>query len=501
MSILFLEVALGVAAAALVVLFVHDRWFSHDNILRNFPVFGHVRHLLIEQGPKLRQYIVADNREELPFNRDERDWIYRSADGENNYFGFGTDDQILSIGYPIIKHAVFPHGEHAFTGGAHDTMHDVAAGLTLGETHGRRKAWRPTSIVNISAMSYGALGAHAVEALNRGARQAGCYHNTGEGGISKYHKHGADLVYQIGTGYFGCRNPDGSFSMDTLLRTLGGAQTVRGIEIKLSQGAKPGKGGVLPGHKVTEEIAAIRGVPPGRDCISSNSHGAFTDVPGLIRFVEEIAAATGLPVGMKSAVGHTGFWRELAVAMKASGKGPDWITIDGGEGGTGAAPLAFTDHVSLPFRVAFPRVYREFLEQDMTERVAWIASAKLGFPDRAIVAICLGADLINIARESMLSIGCIQAQQCHTGYCPTGVATHDVKLQRGLIPDVQAERFARYVRSFRNELLALTHACGYEHPSEFTGDDVEISTGPAQFKSLRELEGYTPKRRAYASAV
>jgi glutamate synthase (ferredoxin) len=355
--------------------------------------------------------------------------------------------------------------------------------------------------VNISAMSYGALGAHAVEALNRGARQAGCYHNTGEGGISKYHKQGADLVYQIGTGYFGCRNPDGSFSMDTLLRTLDGAQTVRGIEIKLSQGAKPGKGGVLPGHKVTEEIAAIRGVPAGRDCISPNSHGAFTDVPGLIRFVEEIAAATGLPVGMKSAVGHTGFWRELAVAMKASGKGPDWITIDGGEGGTGAAPLAFSDHVSLPFRVAFPRVYREFLEQDMTERVAWIASAKLGFPDRAIVAICLGADLINIARESMLSIGCIQAQQCHTGYCPTGVATHDVKLQRGLIPDVQAERFARYVRSFRNELLALTHACGYEHPSEFTGDDVEISTGPAQFKSLRELEGYTPKRRAYSSAV
>jgi glutamate synthase domain-containing protein 2 len=499
--ILFLEVALGVAVAALVVLFVHDSWFSHDNVLRNFPVIGHFRHLLIEQGPKLRQYIVADNREELPFNRDERDWIYRSADGENNYFGFGTDDQILSIGYPIIKHAVFPHGEHAFTGGANDTMHDVAAGLTLGETHGRRKTWQPASIVNISAMSYGALGAHAIEALNRGAKQAGCFHNTGEGGISKYHKHGADLVYQIGTGYFGCRNADGSFSMDTLMRTLDGAQTVRGIEIKLSQGAKPGKGGVLPGHKVTEEIAAIRGVPPGRDCISPNSHGAFTDVPGLIRFVEEIAAATGLPVGVKSAVGHTGFWRELAVAMKASGKGPDWITIDGGEGGTGAAPLTFTDHVSLPFRVAFPRVYREFLEQDMTERVAWIASAKLGFPDRAIVAICLGADLINIARESMLSIGCIQAQQCHTGYCPTGVATHDVKLQRGLIPDVQADRFARYVRSFRNELLALTHACGYEHPSEFTGDDVEISTGPAQFKSLRELEGYTPKRRAHTSAA
>ena len=287
--------------------------------------------------------------------------------------------------------------------------------------------------------------------------------------------------------------------MDMLLRTLEGAPAVRGVEIKLSQGAKPGKGGVLPGHKVTEEIAAIRGVPAGRDCISPNSHRAFAGVPGLVRFVEDVAAATGLPVGIKSAVGHTRFWRELAVEMRASNSGPDWITIDGGEGGTGAAPLAFTDHVSLPFRVAFPRVYREFLAEAMTDRVAWIASAKLGFPDRAIVAICLGADLVNIARESMLSIGCIQAQQCHTGHCPTGVATHDPRLQRGLIPDVQAQRFARYVRSFRNELLALTHACGYEHPSEFTGDDMEISTGPAQFKTLRELEGYTPKRPSVPS--
>ena len=185
--------------------------------------------------------------------------------------------------------------------------------------------------------------------------------------------------------------------------------------------------------------------------------------------------------------------------MKGSGHGPDWITIDGGEGGTGAAPMVFADHVSLPFRVAFPRAYRTFLEEDMADRVTWIASAKLGFPDRAIVAICLGADLINIARESMMAIGCIQAQQCHTGHCPTGVTTHDFKLQRGLVPKVQADRFAHYVSSFRNELMALTHACGYRHPSEFTSEDVEISTGAAQFKTLRELEGYTPKRRSYAT--
>ncbi len=231
----------GVLVAALVGLYIHDRWFCHDNIIRNYPISGHFRYLLIALGPKLRQYIVADNREELPFNRDERDWIYRSADGENNYFGFGTDDQILSIGYPIIKHAVFPHGEESFTGGAHDTMHEVAAAVTLGDTHDRRRSWRPTSIVNISAMSYGALGSHAVEALNRGAKQAGCYHNTGEGGISPFHKLGADLVYQIGTGYFGCRSADGRFSMDKLRKKLESAPTVRGIEVKLSQGRSPVK--------------------------------------------------------------------------------------------------------------------------------------------------------------------------------------------------------------------------------------------------------------------
>ncbi len=483
-----------VVVIALVALAIHDRWFSTNNVIRNFPVVGHLRFLLIEIGPELRQYIVADNREELPFNRDERDWIDRSAKGGDNYFGFGTDDQILSIGYPIIKHAAFPHGEECFTASAKDRPLDLPAGKRLGEVHDRRKAWHPPSIVNVSAMSYGALGAHATEALNKGAKLAGCWHNTGEGGISPFHKNGADLVYQIGTGYFGCRDEQGNFSMAKLEATLAAAPTVRAIEIKLSQGAKPGKGGVLPAHKVTQEIAAIRGVPVGHDCISPNQHGAFSTVDGMIRFIEEIAATTGLPVGIKSAVGHTAFWTELAQAMRASGRGPDWITIDGGEGGTGAAPLTFTDHVSLPFRVAFPRVYRAFLAESMADRVTWIGSAKLGFPDRAIVAFCLGVDLVNVARESMLSIGCIQAQKCHTGQCPTGVTTHEPRLQRGLIPDVQADRFARYLQSFRNELLAVTHACGYEHPAQFTADDVEISTGASEFKTLREIEGYTPKR-------
>ncbi len=484
--------AVGVVAAAV---FLYDFFVSDDNILRNFPLIGHLRYLLIELGPELRQYIVAGNHEEMPFNREERDWIYRSAKGENNYFGFGTDDNLLTIGYHVIKHAQFPYGEVGFTGSAKDHALALPCAKILGEVRDRAKAWRPRSIVNISAMSYGSLSGKAVEALNRGAALAGCYHNTGEGGLSPHHRTGADVIYQIGTGYFGCRTLEGRFSLETLQETLALCPTVRGIEVKLSQGAKPGKGGVLPGRKVTAEIAAIRGVAQGKDCISPNNHTAFHNVRSMIEFIERIAKETGLPVGIKSAVGQMGFWHELAQAMRETREGPDWITIDGGEGGTGAAPLTFADHVSLPFRVGFPRVYKALLEEGVADRVAWIGSARLGFPDRAVVALSLGADLINVAREGMLAIGCIQAQKCHTDFCPTGVATHKAYLQRGLVVEVQMKRLQRYCESFRNELLALTHACGYEHPSQYTADDVEVSSGPGLFSTLRQIYGYTPSRR------
>ncbi|MBI3299920.1 MAG: FMN-binding glutamate synthase family protein [Elusimicrobia bacterium] len=487
-------VALAALAAALLLLAARDRWLSDDNIIRNFPIIGHLRYLLIEIGPELRQYIVAANHEEFPFNRDDRDWIDRSAKGGNNYFGFGTDDNVLQIGYPIIKHSAFPHGEVSFTASVHDKALALPCAKVLGEVRGRKKAWRPASIVNISAMSFGSLSAPAVIAMNKGAKLAGCWHNTGEGGLAPHHRHGADVIYQIGTGYFGSRAEEGGFSMEKLLETVATCPTVRGIEVKLSQGAKPGKGGVLPGRKVTAEIAGIRGVKEGRDCVSPNGHAAFKDVRGLIDFVERIAEATGLPVGIKSAVGQEGFWKELAAAMVETGRGPDWITIDGGEGGTGAAPMTFADHVSLPFRVGFTRVYKIFVDAKAAERVVWIGSAKLGFPDRAVVAFSLGADLINVAREAMIAIGCIQAQRCHTDFCPTGVATHNAWLQRGLKPELAAARFMRYCQSFRNELLAVTHACGYEHPSQFTSDDIEVSAGPGLFKPLREVYGYTPQR-------
>lgn len=486
-----------VIAASVIV--IYDVFFQRKwSILHNFPLIGHLRYLFIKIGPELRQYWVANDKEELPFNRSEREWIYNSAHGENNTFGFGTSEQIYSIGYPIIKHAVFPFREN----GARPPDADPSAIPCLrviGQEHNRRRPYRPPSIINISAMSFGSLGANAITALNKGARLAGCYHNTGEGGLSPYHLFGADVMWQIGTGYFGCRGPDGRFSLDVLVEKTEMYPQVRLIEIKLSQGAKPGKGGILPGAKVTAEIAAIRGVKKGEDCISPSGHTEFSTASELVDFIEKIADASGLPVGIKSAIGQLAFWQELAQVMKSTGRGPDFITIDGGEGGTGAAPLTFTDHVSLPFKIGMARVYKLFQKEGVSRDVVWIGSGKLGFPDRAIIAMALGVDLIQIARESMLSIGCIQAQKCHTGRCPSGVATQNKWLQAGLNPDLQAVHFANYIKNFRKELLALAHAAGYEHPAQITADDIEFSTGVNKFNSLHEVLDYRRDRVDFTS--
>ena len=271
------------------------------------------------------------------------------------------------------------------------------------------------------------------------------------------------------------------------------------IEIKLSQGAKPGKGGILPKDKITEEISKIRGIPRDRDCISPNSHSEFTNVSELVEFIESLADISGLPVGIKSAVGESKFWEELAAQMKAANQGPDFITIDGGEGGTGAAPLTFADHVSLPFKIGFKRVYTIFKNQGITNDITWIGSAKLGFPDRAVVAFAMGCDLINIARESMLSIGCIQAQQCHTGHCPSGVATHNAWLIRGVDVPTKSKRAAQYLKGLRKEILQLTYACGYTHPCQFTGKDVEVSVGINKFDDLNKIFNYNKTSVDYKS--
>jgi glutamate synthase domain-containing protein 2 len=337
-------------------------------------------------------------------------------------------------------------------------------------------------------MSFGSLSATAVEAINRGVKLAGALQNTGEGGISDHHRHGGELVWQIGTGYFGCRDAEGRFSLERFLETVQSAP-VRAIEIKLSQGAKPGLGGVLPAAKITSEIARIRHIPMGRDCLSPAAHSAFHDVDTMLDFIERLAEASGLPVGIKSAVGELDFWRTLAQRMDTTGRAPDFVTIDGGEGGTGAAPLVFTDHVALPFKLGFAEVYRVFAERALAEKLVFIGSGKLGFPQQAMLALAMGCDQINVAREALLAIGCIQAQQCHTGHCPTGVATQNRWLMGGLDPTLKSARLANYLVTLRKDLLSLAHACGQPHPALVPLDRFDLVDG-LHTRSARAVFGY-----------
>src|SRR6476659_2955758 len=314
-------------------------------------------------------------------------------------------------------------------------------------------------------------------------------HNTGEGGLSPHHRQGGDIVLQIGTAYFGCRDRDGNFSLSKLKEVVDSAP-VRAIEIKLSQGVKPGLGGLLPAAKVTKEISEIRGIPMGQDCASPSRHTAFSDVDSLLDFAELLATETGLPVGIPSAVGEMSFWHDLTRLMSKGDRGLDFVTVDGGEGGTGASPLVFADSIALPFRMGFSRVYGTFAEAGLTDLVTFIGSGKLGLPDNAVVAFALGADMVNVAREAMLAIGCIQSQKCHTDHCPTGVATQDPWLSHGLDPTSKSERCAMYVRTFRKELVKVSEAIGVAHPGLITADDVDIFNGDYEARSLRTVYGY-----------
>jgi glutamate synthase domain-containing protein 2 len=480
-----LWIGLAIIVAALAAVVVYDVLQKRRAILHNFPIIGHFRYILEAVGPELRQYIVTNNDEERPFNRDQRRWVYASSKKANNYFGFGTDNDLeTSSNYLIIKHAAFPYV--AANGSKDET---VPCAKILGDKHGRSKSFRPSSIVNVSGMSYGSLSSAAIEALNRGCEIAGCLHNTGEGGVSKFHRRGGELIWQIGTGYFGCRADDGGFSLSRFQETVAQG-SIRAIEIKLSQGAKPGMGGLLPAAKVTAEIAAARGIPIGKDCASPSRHSAFSDVDSMIEFIERLADLSGLPVGIKSAVGESKFWNDLAARMKATGCGPDFITIDGGEGGTGAAPLVFSDHVALPFKTAFARVYRTFAEAGLTDEIVFIGSGRLGFPESALLAMALGCDMINVGREAMMSIGCIQAQRCHTGHCPTGVATQNSWLVRGLDPAQKSVRLANYVSTLRHEMLTLSRACGVPHPAMMLPDHFDIVDDRFGVRSVRDVFGY-----------
>jgi glutamate synthase domain-containing protein 2 len=470
----------------LLIIALRDILQRKHTISHNYPVIGHIRYILESIGPELRQYLVANNREELPFNRIERGWVYASSKGENNYEGFGTDRDIYAHQHLFVNNAMFPYKVEDF----HPNKLDYAflpCAKVMGEYNNRKRPYRPKSVINVSAMSYGSLSAKAVESLNKGVKIAGAYHNTGEGGLSPYHKNGGDVVFHFGTGYFGVRDDEGLFSMEKMKQLVTENPYIRAIEIKLSQGAKPGKGGVLPGEKISQEIADIRGVEVGKTVLSPPNHTAFKTVPEMLDFIEAIAHETGLPVGIKAAIGKLDQWEELASLMKETGKGPDFIAVDGGEGGTGAAPPSFADHVSLPWVYAFGDLYKLFKKHELTERIVFIGSGKLGFPAKAAMAFAMGADCINVAREAMMSIGCIQAQVCHTNRCPSGIATQNKWLQRGIDIPLKSERLAQYFKTFRKEFLEITHAAGYEHPCQFTMDDIEVNVDDHNLS--KELSG------------
>lgn len=466
-------VLIGIGAAVVLVA-VYDVVQRRHAVLRTYPIIGHLRFILEIFGPELRQYIVTSNDEERPFSRNHRRWIYATAKGQNNAFGFGTDAVFeRSPGYMIISPAAFPVPPPP--GGDPDDW-PLPSAKVLGDPRGRRAAFRPASLVNISGMSFGALSGSAVRSLNEGAALAGCLQNTGEGGLTPHHLHGGELIMQFGTGWFGARDSRGRLDMARLV-DLAESNPVRAIEIKMSQGAKPGIGGMLPAVKVTPEIAAIRGIAVGEACISPPGNPEFRDVDELLDVVERIADATGLPVGIKSAVGETRFWEDLAREMEDGSRGVDFITIDGGEGGTGSGPLSFVDHVALPYRLAHARAFTAFAERGVQHRVTWIGSGRLGLPEEALMAFALGADMVNVGREAMLSIGCIQAQRCHTGMCPAGVATQSRWLERGLDPALKSVRAASYLVGLRREITRLARAAGAEHPAGVSIASIEVLEG------------------------
>jgi glutamate synthase domain-containing protein 2 len=451
---------------ALVFWYVKDITQKKHTVLRNYPVIGRLRYFFEQLGEYFRQYFFTGDREEMPFNRATRAWVYRLAKNEGGVIGFGSTYNLREPGALVFVNAPFAVLEE-------DQL--PTPPLVIGEGWCERP-FPARSIVNISGMSYGAISKPAVRALSRGAAAAGCWLDTGEGGLSPYHlEGGCDLIMQIGTAKYGVRDAEGNLSL-ARLRELAAHDNVRAFEIKLSQGAKPGKGGVLLGAKVTPEIAAIRGIPEGRDSISPNRHRDVADADQLLDMIARVRETTGKPVGVKTAIGGWNFMRELceAVARRGPGFAPDFIAVDGGEGGSGAAPQALADHMALSIDEALPRVVDALIETGLRSRIRIIAAGKLVTSARAAWALAAGADFVNTARGFMFALGCIQALRCHANTCPTGVTTHNPRLQRGLVVEDKAERVASYCRNMNREIDMIAHACGLRHAREFRREHVRI---------------------------
>ncbi len=459
---------------ALTLLGVRDTRQARHAVLRNYPVIGHLRFLLEYIRPEMRQYFIEGDNEAAPFSRQQRSLVYQRAKGEPDKRPFGTQMDVHAIGYEWINHSLHPTAL---------PTHDFR--VTIGE--GRAQPYS-ASIFNISAMSFGALSANAVLALNEGARRGGFAHDTGEGSISRHHRvHGGDLIWEIGSGYFGCREADGRFSEARFTENAMLPQ-VKMVEIKLSQGAKPGHGGVLPGPKVTPEIAEARGVPVGVDCVSPSAHSAFGTPLELMHFVERLRALSGgKPTGFKLCIGHPWEWFAIAKAMLESGIVPDFIVVDGAEGGTGAAPLEFTDHVGAPLQEGLLLVHNTLVGLNLRERVRIGCAGKVISAFDIARATALGADWCNSARGFMFALGCIQAQACHTGNCPTGVTTQDALRQRALDVPTKAQRVLNYHQQTLHALKELVQAAGLNHPHEITASHIVRRNSEHGVKLLANL--------------
>ncbi|MFN2348479.1 MAG: FMN-binding glutamate synthase family protein [Thioalkalivibrio sp.] len=477
MAVLFI-VVVGTVAAVLVLLFIIDRFQTEHAIRRNYPVIGRLRALFEHLGVFFRQYFFAMDREELPFNRTERLWVYRAAKDLDNTSAFGSTRDLRPVGSVYFVNCPFPTlTEDVVTPG----RRVIGAGCRL--------PYEAPSLFNISGMSFGAISVPAVRALSRGAALAGCWLNTGEGGLSPYHlEGGCDLVFQIGTARYGVRDETGQLSIPRL-QELAGLEQVRMFEIKLSQGAKPGKGGILPGAKVTPQISAIRGIPVGLDSISPNGHPDVCCVADLLDMIATVRDVTGKPVGIKFVLGAYGWLDELfdEILRRGPQSAPDFMTVDSADGGTGAAPGALMDYMGLPLRESLPMVLDMRDRHGLGERIRVIASGKLINPSEVAWALCMGADFVVSARGFMFALGCIQALKCNRNTCPTGITTHNPRLQKGLDPQAKSVRVAHYVRNMLHEVGMIAHACGVHEPRELRRFHARVVTSSGISLPLDQL--------------
>lgn len=460
-------------ALSLSLLGCYDVLQGKHAILRNYPVTGHLRFLFENFRPEIRQYLIEGDRDAVPFSRNQRALVYKRSKSLPDTQAFGTIDTPYRENYEWLNHSAQPLASPAI-----QDLRIQVGGSTCRQPYS-------LSLFNISAMSFGALSGNAILALNKGAKLGNFAHDTGEGSISSYHeKYGGDLIWEIGTGYFGCRTPDGHFDRESF-KAHAALDQVKMIEIKLSQGAKPGHGGLLPGSKVTAEIAYARGVPIGQDCHSPAAHSAFDSPLGLMRFIGELRALSGSkPVGFKLCVGQVIEWFAIIKAMQETGVTPDFIVVDGSEGGTGAAPVEYSDHIGMPLREGLQLVHATLVGAGLRDQIRIGASGKIISAFDVLRTCALGADWVNSARGFMFALGCIQSRSCNTDRCPTGVATQDPYRQHALDPQDKAQRVANFHANTLKAVASLLGTCGLQHPKDFTADHILRRTPQGQIETL-----------------